>query len=132
MIKQAVKKLNMDDKIYQPKLIKAVISNAKNKMQDAYTFATFARDFKSQNIAKIFEYYENTLNNNNAIDFDDMLMLCVKLLEQMQKLERNITTSSSIFWSTSIKILTRLNISLLKHCTRTCSQIFRKAVHYAL
>ena len=72
----------MDDKIYQPKLIKAVISNAKNKMQDAYTFATFARDFKSQNIAKIFEYYENTLNNNNAIDFDDMLMLCVKLLEQ--------------------------------------------------
>ena len=51
-------------------------------MQDAYTFATFARDFKSQNIAKIFEYYENTLNNNNAIDFDDMLMLCVKLLEQ--------------------------------------------------
>ena len=42
VIKQAVKKLNMDDKIYQPKLIKAVISNAKNKMQDAYTFATFA------------------------------------------------------------------------------------------
>ena len=82
IIKQAVKKLNMDDKIYQPKLVKAIISNAKNKMQDAYTFATFARDFKSQNIAKIFEYYENALNTNNAIDFDDMLMLCVKLLEQ--------------------------------------------------
>lgn len=82
IIKQAVKKLNLDDKIYQPKLIKAVISNAKNKMQDAYTFATFARDFKSQNIAKVFEFYENALNNNNAIDFDDMLMLCVKLLEQ--------------------------------------------------
>lgn len=82
VIKQAVKKINLDDKIYQPKLIKAIISNAKNKMQDAYTFATFARDFKSQNIAKVFEFYENTLNNNNAIDFDDMLMLCVKLLEQ--------------------------------------------------
>ncbi len=82
VIKQAVKKLNLDDKIYQPKLIKAVISNAKNKMQDAYTFATFARDFKSQKIASVFELYENTLNNNNAIDFDDMLMLCVKLLEQ--------------------------------------------------
>ena len=82
IIKQAVKKINLDDKIYQPKLIKAVISNAKNKMQDAYTFATFARDFKSQNIAKVFELYENTLNNNNAIDFDDMLLLCVKLLEQ--------------------------------------------------
>ena len=82
VIKQAVKKLNLDDKIYAPKLIKTVISNAKNKMQDAYTFATFARDYKSQKIAQVFELYENTLNNNNAIDFDDMLMLTVKLLEQ--------------------------------------------------
>ena len=82
VIKQSIKKLNFDDKIYQPKLVKAVISNAKNKMQDAYTFATFARDFKSQKIAQIFEEYENTLNNNNAIDFDDMLMLTVKLFEQ--------------------------------------------------
>ena len=82
VLKQVIKKLNVDDKIYQPKLVKAVISNAKNKMQDAYTFATFARDFKSQKIAEIFEAYENTLNNNNAIDFDDMLLLTVKLLEQ--------------------------------------------------
>ena len=82
VIKQSIKKLNIDDKIYQPKLVKAIISNAKNKMQDAYTYATFARDFKSQKIAQIFEEYENTLNNNNAIDFDDMLMLTVKLLEQ--------------------------------------------------
>lgn len=82
VIKQAIKKLNLDDKVYQPKLVKSVISNAKNKMQDAYTFATFARDFKSQKIASIYEEYENALNNNNAIDFDDMLMLTVKLLEQ--------------------------------------------------
>lgn len=82
VLKQVIKKLNIDDKIYQPKLVKAVISNAKNKMQDAYTFATFARDFKSQKIAEIFDAYENTLNNNNAIDFDDMLLLTVKLLEQ--------------------------------------------------
>lgn len=81
VLKQAIKKLNLDDKIYQPKLVKSVISNAKNKMQDAYAFATFARDFKSQNIAKIYEEYENILNNNNAIDFDDMLMLTVKLLD---------------------------------------------------
>ena len=81
VLKQAIKKLNLDDKIYQPKLVISVISNAKNKMQDAYAFATFARDFKSQNIAKIYEEYENILNDNNAIDFDDMLMLTVKLLD---------------------------------------------------
>lgn len=88
VIKQAIKKLNLDDKVYQPKLVKSVISNAKNKMQDAYTFATFARDFKSQKIAAIYEEYENALNNNNAIDFDDMLLLTVKLLEQSKEIRQ--------------------------------------------
>lgn len=88
VIKQAIKKLNLDDKVYAPKLVKTVISNAKNKMQDAYTFATFARDFKSQKIAQIYEEYENSLNNNNAIDFDDMLMLTVKLLEQCKEVRQ--------------------------------------------
>lgn len=88
VIKQAIKKLNLDDKVYAPKLVKTVISNAKNKMQDAYTFATFARDFKSQKIASIYEEYENMLNNNNAIDFDDMLMLTVKLLEQNKEVRQ--------------------------------------------
>ena len=82
VIKQSIKKLNLDEKMYQPKLIKAIISNEKNKMHDAYTFSTYARDFKSQRIAQIYEDYESVLNNNNAIDFDDMLMLCVKLLDQ--------------------------------------------------
>ncbi|MCD8377462.1 MAG: UvrD-helicase domain-containing protein [Candidatus Gastranaerophilales bacterium] len=82
VIKQVIKKLNLDEKMYQPKLVKSIISNAKNKMQDAYTFATYARDFKTQRISRIFDEYETVLNNNNAIDFDDMLMLCVRLLEQ--------------------------------------------------
>lgn len=82
IITGAIKKLNLDDKVYQTKLVKSVISNAKNKMQDATTFATYARDFKSQKIASIYEEYEKALNNNNAIDFDDMLMLTVKLLQQ--------------------------------------------------
>jgi DNA helicase-2/ATP-dependent DNA helicase PcrA len=57
-------------------------------MQDATTFATYARDFKSQKIAAIYEEYEKSLNNNNAIDFDDMLMLTVKLLEQNEDVRR--------------------------------------------
>lgn len=85
IITRAIKKLNLDDKVYQTKLVKSVISNAKNKMQDATTFATYARDFKSQKIASIYEEYEKALNNNNAIDFDDMLMLTVKLLEQNEE-----------------------------------------------
>lgn len=85
IITRAIKKLNLDDKVYQTKLVKSVISNAKNKMQDATTFARYARDYKSQKIAEIYEEYEKALNSNNAIDFDDMLMLTVKLLEQNEE-----------------------------------------------
>ncbi|MBQ8459007.1 UvrD-helicase domain-containing protein [bacterium] len=88
IITRAIKKLNLDEKVYPTKMVKSVISNAKNKMQDATTFSTYARDFKSQKIASVYEEYEKVLNNNNAIDFDDMLMLTVKLLEQSQEVRQ--------------------------------------------
>ncbi len=82
IITRIVKSLNLDEKQYPTKLVKSVISNAKNKMQDSERFARISRDYKSQKIAQIYEEYEKALTMNNAIDFDDMLMLCVKLLEQ--------------------------------------------------
>lgn len=80
IIKNAIKKLNLDEKAYAPKLVKAAISNAKSKMQDAYTFSTRARDYRTQKISEIYEEYEKQLLANNAIDFDDMLLLTVNLL----------------------------------------------------
>ena len=54
IITRIVKNLNLDEKVYQTKLVKSVISNAKNKMQDSQIFARYARDFKSQKIAPIY------------------------------------------------------------------------------
>lgn len=88
ILTRIIKKLNLDEKMYAPKLVKSVISNAKNKMQDAHDFATHSRDFKSQRIAAIYEEYEKALNLNNAIDFDDMLMLTVKLFEQNEEVRK--------------------------------------------
>ena len=88
ILTRIIKKLNLDEKMYAPKLVKAVISNAKNKMQDAHDFATHSRDFKSQRIAAVYEEYEKALNLNNAIDFDDMLMLTVKLFEQNDEVRK--------------------------------------------
>ena len=81
VIKNALKKLNLDEKSFEPKMIKSVISNAKNKMQDAYAFSTTARDYQSDKIAQVYYEYEKQLSQNNALDFDDMLMLSVNLLE---------------------------------------------------
>ena len=84
ILKAALRNCNLDEKIYQPKLLKIIISNAKNKMYDAYTYATKARDYRSEQYAKIFMEYQKLLHENNALDFDDMLVLAVKLLEQSQ------------------------------------------------
>ena len=82
VLKQCLKNLNFDEKLYPIKLVKSVISNSKNRLQNADAFYTFANNFKSQRIAAIFEEYERILETNNAIDFDDMLMLTVALLQK--------------------------------------------------
>ena len=84
ILKTAIKNCSLDEKIYQPKLLKTIISNAKNKMYDAYTYATKARDYRTEKYAQIFMEYQKQLQANNALDFDDMLVLAVKLLEQSQ------------------------------------------------
>ena len=89
IIKNAIKKFNLDEKIYEPKMVKSIISNAKNKMQDAYAFATTARDYKTEKISEIYYEYEKQLALNNALDFDDMLMLAVNLMKQNEKV-RNL------------------------------------------
>ena len=81
ILKNAIKKCSLDEKIYQPKLIKTVISNSKNKMIDAYAFATRARDHRTEKYAQVYMEYQKQLLANNALDFDDMLVLAVKLLE---------------------------------------------------
>ena len=89
IIKNAIKKFNLDEKIYEVKLIKSIISNAKNKLQDAYTFASSARDYKTEKISEVYYEYEKQLAINNALDFDDMLMLCVNLLAENDLVREN-------------------------------------------
>ncbi len=82
LIKNILKEFNLDEKVYDYKSIKTVISNAKNKMQDAYQYASYARDYYSQKVSEIYYEYEKRLALNNALDFDDMLMLAVNLLKE--------------------------------------------------
>ena len=80
VIKEVVKKLNVDDKSYPTSLIKYEISHAKDSMIDYKKYASNAAgDFRKEQIAKIYELYQKTLISNNAIDFDDIIMLTVKL-----------------------------------------------------
>lgn len=82
LIKQILKEMNLDDKRFQPSGILSRISNAKNDLQDAAAFARQAGDFYEQKVADIYSRYEQKLQLNNALDFDDLLMLSIKLLQE--------------------------------------------------
>ena len=82
LIKQILKEMNLDDKRFQPSGILSRISNAKNALQGAAAFARQAGDFYEQKVADIYSRYEQKLQLNNALDFDDLLMLSIKLLQE--------------------------------------------------
>ena len=81
VIKAALKALNLDDKYYPVGAMIAAISDAKNQLLFASDFRKQARDFYQQKVADVYEYYERELRKNNALDFDDLLLVSVKLLQ---------------------------------------------------
>ena len=81
VIKAALKALNLDDKYYPIGAMIAAISDAKNNLLFASDFRKQARDFYQQKVADVYEYYERELRKNNALDFDDLLLVAVKLLQ---------------------------------------------------
>lgn len=85
LIKQILKELDLDEKRFQPAGIIGRISNAKNQLQSAADFAKEAGDFYEQKVAQIYEAYEAKLRANNAVDFDDLLLLTLQLLQQNEE-----------------------------------------------
>lgn len=82
VIKACIKDLGFDEKQIQPRNVRAAISSAKNRGEDADMYASRAEhgDSKRAEIAKVFKVYDERLNTANALDFDDLLIKTVKLL----------------------------------------------------
>lgn len=81
VIKEILKRLNIDEKFLPPREVKAKISDAKNKLMgpDEW-FAKTERDFRNQTLHDVFVAYEQRLKSANALDFDDLLLKTLELL----------------------------------------------------
>lgn len=78
LVKQIIKEINLDEKIYRPNAMHNEISNAKNNLQ-------FPKDlprsnYREEALFRIYEKYQQSLENSNAVDFDDLLLWTYKLL----------------------------------------------------
>ncbi len=87
VVKDCLKQLNMDDKMFPPKSVLSVISRAKDSLTDCREFERqYAADFKMSKIAAVYSLYQKSLSENSAVDFDDIIVLTVKLLTEFPEI----------------------------------------------
>jgi DNA helicase-2/ATP-dependent DNA helicase PcrA len=80
LVKRAIAELNLDEKRYRPGGVHGAISNAKNELllPDDYP----VKDYRDEVVRRVYKRYQDLLLDNNALDFDDLLLWTAYLLEQ--------------------------------------------------
>lgn len=79
-VKEAMKLLNLSTKDFNPNAIHSYISSAKNELINEIDYEKFAQGYFQDIVAEVYPVYQKVLRDNNAVDFDDLLILTVKLL----------------------------------------------------
>ncbi len=83
LVKECMKTLKIDDKMFTDRSVIAEISNGKNEMLEPKAYQTqYAGDYRKEVIGRIYELYQQRLKENNAIDFDDIINYTIKILTE--------------------------------------------------
>jgi DNA helicase II / ATP-dependent DNA helicase PcrA len=85
LIKRCLDELGIDPKRFTPASIGAQISDAKNKLRDSDAYARMVGSFFEQTVADVYRSYERELHRMNAMDFDDLLVRAVNVLELFEE-----------------------------------------------
>lgn len=75
---------NLDPKQLNPRVVHAWISKAKNELLDPVAYGKIARNFRQEQTSKIYHYYQQKLLQNQAVDFDDLLLKTIELFHTDQ------------------------------------------------
>src|ERR687894_1211138 len=82
LVKACLEELERDTKRFVPRGIHAQISNAKNQLIGPDAYRERVASFYDQTVADVYDLYQRRMHASNAVDFDDMLMLTVDVLER--------------------------------------------------
>ena len=93
LVKRCLDELDVDPKRFPPRSIQRQISDAKNNLRDAAGYRDRISSFFEQTAADVYELYQQRIHAMNAMDFDDLLMRCVNLLELFEEVRRRYQAS---------------------------------------
>ena len=83
LVKECLKALNIDDKMFTDRSVLSEISNAKNEMLEPIQYSVkYQADFRKAKIGEIYSLYQKRLKENNALDFDDIINYTIKILTE--------------------------------------------------
>ena len=83
LVKECLKALDIDDKMFTDRSVLSEISNAKNEMLEPMQYCVkYQSDFRKAKIGEIYTLYQKRLKENNAIDFDDIINYTIKILTE--------------------------------------------------
>ena len=82
IIKKIIKDMDLDPKCYNPRAIRNKISSAKNELMDSKYYSRFANSEYEEIVLSVFQKYEQKVLKNNSMDFDDLLLLPIKLFKK--------------------------------------------------
>ena len=82
LMKRVLKKLNLDPKKFSPRAILSEISNAKNELMSEKDYEQNASNYWQKTVAKCYNEYQKELRLSETVDFDDLIMLTVRLFEE--------------------------------------------------
>lgn len=91
-MKRVLKEMSLQATNWPPRTVLSAISNAKNELMDAKKYEANAFDYYSKQIAKIYLRYEAKLKQAGAIDFDDLLLYTVKILESNDEIRNELAS----------------------------------------
>lgn len=119
VVKTCIRDLGFDDKQLSPRITLGAISNAKNRGEDAqlYTAKVEYADEKRAAIAKVFKLYEERLANNNALDFDDLLIKTVQLLRRVQEVREKYNNKFKYIMVDEYQDTNHLQFALINYLT---------------
>ena len=85
VMKEILKDRNLDEKVFPPRAVLGMISKAKDQMKAPKAFLLDAGDdFRLKRIGELYEEYQRRLKGANAVDFDDIILLTVQILQQFE------------------------------------------------
>ena len=90
VVKHCLEELGKDPKRFTPRGIHAQISNAKNALVTPEEYLSRVGSFWDQTVAEVYDLYQRTLHRSNAVDFDDLLMLTVQVLERFPEAREQV------------------------------------------